>query len=191
MHGKLFDMMGLSKTPYNKINIHCNGVYGDKITAMNRFCENFKRLAPSTRARLVVENDDKASQFSVKDLYYGVYRVVGCPVTFDHLHHRFCTGGLSAFEAAHLAASTWGQVTPLQHYSSSRSLYEDSSAIDRSHADYIYDVIQSYGLDVDVEVEAKAKDLAVLKYRQDLVSNDPVLQNPVLFEFESYENVQD
>ena len=30
IHGKVFDMMGLSKTPYNKLNIHCNGVYGDK-----------------------------------------------------------------------------------------------------------------------------------------------------------------
>ena len=30
IHGKVFDMMGLSRTPYNKLNIHCNGVYGDK-----------------------------------------------------------------------------------------------------------------------------------------------------------------
>ena len=32
IHGKVFDMLGLSKTPYNKLNIHCNGVYGDKIS---------------------------------------------------------------------------------------------------------------------------------------------------------------
>ena len=47
LHGKVFDMMGLSRTPYNKLNIHCNGVYGDKKSAMDRFCENFKRLSPS------------------------------------------------------------------------------------------------------------------------------------------------
>ena len=37
IHGKIFDMLGLSRTPYNKLNIHCNGVYGDKISAMDRF----------------------------------------------------------------------------------------------------------------------------------------------------------
>ena len=33
IHGEIFDMMGLERTPYNKINIHCNGVYGDKQSA--------------------------------------------------------------------------------------------------------------------------------------------------------------
>ena len=70
LHGKIFDMMGLSKTPYNKINIHCNGVYGDKKAAMDRFCENFKRLSPSVQKRLTIENDDKASMYSVSDLMY-------------------------------------------------------------------------------------------------------------------------
>jgi len=70
LHGKIFDMMGLSKTPYNKINIHCNGVYGDKISAMDRFCKNFKRLSKSVQSRLTVENDDKASMYSVCDLMY-------------------------------------------------------------------------------------------------------------------------
>ena len=61
--------MGLSRTPYNKINIHCNGVYGDKQSAMDRFCKNFERLPESVQTRLTVENDDKASMYSVKDLY--------------------------------------------------------------------------------------------------------------------------
>ena len=30
IHGEIFDMLGLERSPYNKINIHCNGVYGDK-----------------------------------------------------------------------------------------------------------------------------------------------------------------
>ena len=69
IHADVFDMMGLSRTPYNKINIHCNGVYGDKQSAMDRFCKNFERLPESVQTRLTVENDDKASMYSVKDLY--------------------------------------------------------------------------------------------------------------------------
>ena len=67
IHGEIFDMLGLSRTPYNKINIHCNGVYGDKESAMDRFCKNFERLPENVQTRLVVENDDKASMYSVKD----------------------------------------------------------------------------------------------------------------------------
>ena len=70
IHGEMFDLLGLSRTPYNKINIHCNGVYGDKISAMNRFCDNYKKLPISVQSRLTVENDDKPSMYSVKDLMY-------------------------------------------------------------------------------------------------------------------------
>ncbi len=165
-HARIMDLMDLPQDHTAAINIHIGGSYGDKPSALSRFCENFQKLAPSTRARLVVENDDKASQFGVIDLFDGVYKAVGCPITFDHLHHRFCTNDLSAKDAAVLAASTWADVTPLQHYSSSKALYEDSTVIARSHADYVYEIIPDYGFEADVEIEAKAKDLAVLRYRE-------------------------
>ena len=98
LHGKIFDMMGLSKTRFNNINIHCNGVYGDKQSAMDRFIQNFKRLSPSVRNRLTVENDDKASMYSVLDLMY-IHKHTGIPIVFDYHHHQFCTGGLSEEEA--------------------------------------------------------------------------------------------
>jgi UV DNA damage endonuclease len=194
-HARIMDLMGLPQDFSSPINIHIGGSYGDKESALARFCENFKSLAPSTQARLVVENDDKASQFGVLDLYEGVYQKVGCPITFDHFHHRFCTNDLSPKQAAELAASTWHSrlsddtwksYTPLQHYSSSKQLYEDSSSINRSHADYIYDLIPDYGFECDCEVEAKAKDLAVLKYREDLVSNlQHLTSSPLLFVHEN------
>ena len=43
-HADTFDMMNLSRTPYNKINIHIGGAYGDKPKSMERFCKNFERL---------------------------------------------------------------------------------------------------------------------------------------------------
>ena len=54
IHGEVFDMIGLSRTPYNKINIHIGGAYGDKESAMKRFCENFERLPDSVKSRLTV-----------------------------------------------------------------------------------------------------------------------------------------
>lgn len=163
-HSKIMDLMGLPKSHFYAINIHVGGSYGNKEQALQTFCKNFELLSPSTKARLVIENDDKAAQYGVKDLYDGVYQKVGCPITFDHFHHLFCSNDLSSYEAATLAASTWGSITPLQHYSSSKTLNEDSTAIDRSHADYIYETIPSHNIIADVEIEAKAKDLALLKY---------------------------
>jgi UV DNA damage endonuclease len=185
-HARIMDFMLLPKDYSAPINIHVGGTYGDKESALTRFCENFQLLSPSTKARLVVENDDKASQFGVADLYQGVYMKIGCPITFDHLHHRLCTNGLTAEVAAKLASTTWHGHRPMQHFSSPKSLYEDSSVVNRSHADYVYDYIPSYGIDCDVEVEAKAKDLAVLKYLADTRAIAPF--SPKLFEFEQHGN---
>ena len=47
------DMMGLPQSPAAKINIHVGGAYGDKKSALERFCKNFKRLLPCTAKRLL------------------------------------------------------------------------------------------------------------------------------------------
>ncbi len=162
IHGEIFDLMGLSRTPYNKINIHCNGVYGDKQSAMDRFCKNFERLPESVQTRLTVENDDKASMYSVKDLMY-IHERIGIPIVFDYHHHRFCTGDMTEQEALELAMSTWGDIKPVVHYSESKTL-EDETAKPQAHSDYIYSKIDTYGHDLDIVVEAKAKELTVLNY---------------------------
>ena len=159
LHGKIFDMMGLSQTPYNKINIHCNGVYGDKISAMDRFIKNFQRLSKSVQNRLTIENDDKASMYSVKDLMY-IHNAIKIPIVFDYHHHKFCTGDLSEQEALELAASTWPEgITPVVHYSESKEGNKP-----QAHSDYIESLPNTYGNDVDIMVEAKAKELAILQF---------------------------
>lgn len=165
LHAKVFDMMGLSKTPFNKINIHCNGVYGDKKSAMDRFCKNFKSLSPSVRKRLTVENDDKATMYSVKDLMY-IHKKIGIPIVFDYHHHKFCTGGLTEEEALKLAVTTWPTgIVPVVHYSESKSLHENDTKIKpQAHSEYIDRIPNTYGIDVDIMVEAKAKELAILPF---------------------------
>jgi UV DNA damage endonuclease len=162
LHAEVFDFMGLSRTHYNKINIHCNGVYGDKQSAMDRFCKNFERLPMSVQSRLTVENDDKASMYSVKDLMY-LYERIGIPIVFDYHHHKFCTGGLSEQEALELAISTWpDDITPVVHYSESRSEEQlDESIKPQAHSDLIKELPNTYGNDVDIMVEAKHKELAI------------------------------
>ena len=167
IHGEVFDLMNLSRTPYNKINIHIGGAYGDKVSAMERFCTNFHRLPDSVKTRLTVENDDKATMYSVTDLYEGVYCKIGIPIVFDYHHHRFCDGGLSEEDALEVAISTWGNIVPVVHYSESRNIeQEDDKIRPQAHSDYVRDYIDTYGNRVDIMVEAKHKELAVLKYKE-------------------------
>ena len=159
VHGRLMDAMGLSKTPYNKINIHCNGVYGDKKSAMDRFIDNFKRLSNSVKSRLTIENDDKASMYSVKDLIY-IHNAIKIPIVFDYHHHTFNTGNLSEQEALELASSTWPKgIKPVTHYSESKM-----GSKPQAHSDYIERIPETYGNIVDIMVEAKQKDLAIIKF---------------------------
>ena len=165
LHGKIFDMMGLFKTRFNNINIHCNGVYGDKHSAMDRFITNFKRLSPSVSKRLTVENDDKASMYSVKDLMY-IHQNTGIPIVFDYHHHQFCTGDLSEEQALKLAATTWPEgIKQEVHYSESKALHENNpKEKPQAHSIYINSLPNTYGLDLDVMVEAKGKELAILPF---------------------------
>ena len=166
-HSDIMDTMNLSATVYNKINIHIAGAYGDKQATLKRWMDNYYKLNQHTQARLTVENDDKANMYSVKELYEGVYKKCGVPIVFDYYHHKFCTGGLTEQEALELAASTWPKdIIPCTHYSESRRKeHLDESIKAQAHSDLIKDTIQTYGLDIDVVVEAKHKELAVLNYK--------------------------
>ena len=163
-HSEQFDMMGYEPSNYNKINIHVGGSYGDKEGTLERFCKNFELLDENTRKRLVVENDDKASEYSVKDLFEGVYKRIGIPITFDYFHHKFNTGGLTEEEALKLASTTWPDgITQCCHYSESRQKEKlDESIKSTAHSDLIYNKINTYGLKPDIVIEAKHKELAVL-----------------------------
>ena len=166
-HSKIMDLMGLSATVYNKINIHIGGAYGDKQATLKRWIDNYYKLDPNTQMRLTVENDDKENMYSVKELYKGISEQCGVPIVFDYYHHKFCTGGLTEQEALELAAKTWPKgIVPCTHYSESRRKEKlDESIKAQAHSDLIKDTIQTYGLDIDVVIEAKHKELAVLNYK--------------------------
>ena len=162
-HAQVFDMMELSQTVYNKINIHIGGVYGDKKATAERFCKNFELLPYNVRSRLTVENDDKQVGYSTLDLYKLVYSKINIPIVFDYHHHQFNTGGLSTSQAFSLAYNTWPiDIVPVFHYSESN----ENSNNPRAHSDYIVNHIDTFGMNIDIMVEAKMKERAVLEYTQ-------------------------
>ena len=159
-HGAIFDAMGFEPSHYNKINIHLGVGAGDHDNAIARFVKNFALLSPSVQQRLTLENDDKARMFSVKDLFI-VSEQLGVPIVFDYHHHKFCTGGLSEEEALKLAVSTWGDVKPVVHFSESRGMEQGLGKETPAHSDLCYGPVKLYGLDVDIMIEAKFKELSI------------------------------
>jgi UV DNA damage endonuclease len=163
-HAELMDLMELDQTTFYPINIHINTTQPTRELAAERFCKEFENLSESCKKRLVVENDDGQNQYSVKMLYDWVYKVIEVPITFDQHHFNYGPQDQTMEEALRLAHSTW-KTRVLTHMSSPKTL-EDTSGKNTAHADYIYEEIKTFGLDFDTEIEAKAKDLAVFKYRQ-------------------------
>jgi len=165
-HGEIMDMMGLDRSVYYPINIHVNTTKPDKESAANRFCDNFSLLPDSVKSRLVVEVDDKKSQYTSVDLFNMVHSKIGIPVTFDYLHNE-CNKPDNMTEAQSLSVclSTWPEGIPaITHYSDSRRLNEDSAAREVAHSDWIWKAPETYGLNFDIEFEVKMKERALLKY---------------------------
>ena len=129
IHGRLMDLLCQPRTPQAKLNIHVGGAYNDKPMALGNFCRNFGRLSESVRSRLTVENDDKESLYSTKELYDGIFKELGIPIVHDYHHHTMCTGGLSQQDAVELALQTWGDVVPVVHYSQSRAVEHNDPKI--------------------------------------------------------------
>jgi len=148
------------------ITIHAGGAYGDKEAALKRFVENFRLLSPMAQSRLTIENDDRT--YTVSDLL-PVCQTLAIPLVYDVHHHRCNPDGLCIEEATQLSIATWKRVKrePYFHISSPRNGW--GSGDKRSHADYIdpADFPTCWqGLAITVDVEAKAKECAVLSLKR-------------------------
>ena len=147
------------------INIHAGGAYGDKKTALAAFERNLCRLSNTARSRLTVENDDMT--YTPADLL-PLCRRAGMPLVYDVHHHRCLADGLTIEEATLEAKVTWNR-EPLFHISSPLEGWDGPRP--RRHHDYIdfNDFPDCWReLAITVEVEAKAKEHAVLRLRSDL-----------------------
>lgn len=150
------------------INIHAGGVYGDKLLALERFSQVFADLPEAVRTRLTLENDDQS--YTVRDLLPVCTRLA-IPLVYDVHHHRCHPDGLSIEEATCLAAETWQDSNREQlcHLSSPRAGW--GAGDPKPHADYIdrADVPPCWlGRTMTVDIEAKAKELAVVALMTEL-----------------------
>lgn len=144
------------------INIHVGGVYDGKPDAAMRFCDNFGRLSDGAKGRLTLENDDKEGMWTISDLMT-IHEKTGVPLVFDTHHHNLNSGGMGMIEAGLMAFSTWDESrVPKIHYSEPRE-----GSRPQAHADYICNRIPELCSvrDFDVMIEAKMKELALIKYR--------------------------
>jgi UV DNA damage endonuclease len=179
VQAELLDGMGLG--PEAVVVLHVGGAAGGTDAALERFVRGFELLSDAARARLVVENDDRS--FGLRDVLHLAGRI-GRPVVWDVLHHHCCDpDGIPDREALELALATWpAGVRPKMHYSSPRTAIEERDGRRvlpplRAHADMVdpigfehFVTETARGLDVDVMLEAKGKDLALLRLREQLAS---------------------
>jgi UV DNA damage endonuclease len=142
------------------VNIHGGGAYGDKAAALRALRENIERLPQPVRSRLTLENDDKV--YAPADLL-PVCADTGVPLVYDVHHHRCLADGLTVGEATKQARTTW-KTEPLFHISSPLEGWNGPKP--ERHHDYINaaDFPKEWlGWPLTVEVEAKAKELAVAR----------------------------
>jgi len=168
--------------------VHAGGSYGDRKTGCEAWSKTYQTLSPAIRRRLVLENDD--ARYSAADVLK-IHAETGVPLIFDHQHFWcFNPEGLELRETVARFLATWPRrVRPKLHFSSPRTELRQLKRKDRKsgrrtlvlqppvwtgHADFcqpfeFISMMRSlHGLQFDVMLEAKSKDLALLRLERDL-----------------------
>ena len=169
-HYDLFDGMGIASD--STINIHVGGAYGDKASAVNRFYNNIKKLPPEVKKQMTLENDDKTYTASET---LEICQKEQIPLVFDYHHHQANLCDTNLGDLLEDIYSTWSHTNlkPKVHISSPKAEKEF-----RSHADYVsldfirpfLDISRELNRDIDIMIEAKQKDKALLQLVEDISS---------------------
>ena len=190
----LLDGMGLDAA--SVVVVHVGGGHADVPAALDRFARAANLLPEEVRRRVVLENGDR--QFGLRDVLW-VHRRTGIPVVLDTLHHR-CHNpdGIPQLDALKIALATWPEdICPKIHVSSPRTavrtLYRDGEArvqmpLPHQHSDFLHpfevvDLLQAAVSaqlrSFDIMLEAKAKDVALLRLREQINRYAPNLARHV------------
>jgi len=167
-HARQMDLMGLPRTQWSMLLIH-----GGKGGRSDALIERIAALPDNVRTRLALENDEHAygAQAMLK-----VCQRANVPMVFD-AHHHVIRDGLTSYEHPSIAQftqaarETWSDPAwQIAHLSNGKESFSD-----RRHSDLI-DQFPSTFLSVPfVEIEAKAKEIAILDLRERLARDKPIL----------------
>lgn len=169
MHADILDAMGIGVDGI--LCVHGGGVYNDKEKTVNRWISNFERLPENVKKRLCIENCEKC--YSVHDCLR-IAEACSIPLIFD-THHFDCYNIIKKEEKDKIeftddmmarVVRTWTSrgITPLFHISEQRpdSRIGAHSDLIQVIPEYLLSLPQKYGVNLDIEVEAKAKEVAIL-----------------------------
>ncbi|KAF9781404.1 UV-endonuclease UvdE-domain-containing protein [Thelephora terrestris] len=158
-HCSMLQYMGMGKD--SVMIIHMGGMYGNKAATLERFRENYQmKLTGEIRERLVLENDEMC--YSADDLL-PVCEELDIPLVFDYHHNWIKPSILPLRELIPRINAIWDRkgIKPKQHLSSPRPGAETIME-KRAHADRCYELPQELPEDMDLMIEAKDKEQAVL-----------------------------
>ncbi|WP_181703388.1 UV DNA damage repair endonuclease UvsE [Chthonobacter albigriseus] len=188
---EMLDLMELG--PEAVLVIHVGGVYGDRLLSREAWVRTWDVLPDLVRRRLTLEHDDL--RFDASDTLW-IHERTGVPLIFDHQHfHCLNRDGLAMRPTVEAMLRTWPEtVRPKVHFSSPRTELREikrknpktgkaetslAAPVWTNHADFcqpfefIAFMRQVDGLVFDVMLEAKAKDLSLLRLRSDLLTYAP------------------
>lgn len=170
MHAEFLSLMNVPITGDNGtvMCIHGGGTFGEKENAMRRWIENFDDCSRSVKNMLCIENCEK--NYSLRDVLT-VSKECKIPVILDY-HHYVCYDHYHPNETQEdvedmldEVIESWGNRKPLFHISDQKE-----GAMIGAHHDYVetipdfmIEIPERYNIGVDIDIEAKAKEAAVLK----------------------------
>jgi UV DNA damage endonuclease len=160
MHAMILDKLGLPRSPWAMMEIH-----GGKSNRSEKLVEVIRQLPEEIRSRLALENDEYA--YSAQEILE-VCQKAGIPMVFDAHHHvihekldSYDHPSVAQMKAA--AGTTWPvREWQLVHISNGRETFGD-----RHHSDLITVMPSSYKNAPWIEVEAKLKEEAIAKLREE------------------------
>ena len=159
-HYKIMDAIGIKD---KIIILHVGSSACGKKASITRFINNFNKLPDHIKKCIAVENDDKV--YNIKDVL-GLCHKINVPMVLDY-HHFICNNEKEDInDYLKEIIDTWDGKLPKMHFSSPKSKLKKEF---RSHSDYInkecfikfINILKKQDKDIDIMLEAKAKDDAV------------------------------